>query len=70
MEYVDPDTLNRFFYRNELVLKEPEGGKKGGDGGKVSLYDCHVDFIRFFLSPFFRFSFIFTANVFSTNLNL
>ena len=36
MEYVDPETLNRFFYRNELVLKkEPEGGK-GGDGGKVS----------------------------------
>eukprot|EP00904_Undaria_pinnatifida_P002728 jgi/Undpi1/12456/HiC_scaffold_5.g02127.m1 len=28
MEYVDPETLNRFFYRNELVLKqEPEGGK-------------------------------------------
>lgn len=50
MEYVDPDTLNRFFYRNELVLKEPKDGK-GGDGGKVSLYDGHVELtfvLRFF----------------------
>ncbi|CAM9247611.1 unnamed protein product [Laminaria digitata] len=38
MEYVDPETLNRFFYRNELVLKDPDDGK-GGDGGKEESID-------------------------------
>lgn len=28
MEYVDPETHNRFFYRNELVLKTAEDSQK------------------------------------------
>lgn len=34
MEYVDTETLNRFFYRNELVLRVTEGAE-GSDKGKV-----------------------------------
>lgn len=32
MEYTDPETLNRFYYRNELVLRVSEDAK---DTGKV-----------------------------------
>ena len=75
MEYVDPETLNRFFYRNELVLKEPEGGKKGGDGEKVRLLrlPCRLHFMFLIISLFshcFFVSFIFTADAFNTNLSL
>lgn len=28
MEYVDPETHNRFYYRNELVLKTAEDKQK------------------------------------------
>lgn len=29
MEYVDPETLNRFFYKNELVLRVSDDDTKG-----------------------------------------
>lgn len=40
MEYVDAETFNRFFYRNELVLRVAEDIK---DTGKVS---CNGVFVR------------------------
>lgn len=29
MEYLDPETMNRFFYQNELVLRVSEADSKG-----------------------------------------